>query len=72
VTCYHYVLEAKLVTRNGLCLSLASEWIENPEGNYRKQDCERKAFLRLASKLKKQVLIHSKFYSHNQQITIYL
>ena len=54
VTYYHYVLEAKLVTRDGHCLSLASEWIENPVGDYVKQDCERKAFLRLAAKLKKQ------------------
>ncbi|GHU84776.1 hypothetical protein FACS189415_8150 [Bacteroidia bacterium] len=54
ITYYHYVLEAKLVTRDGLCLSLASEWIENPAGDYIKQDCERKAFLRLAAKLKKQ------------------
>jgi hypothetical protein len=51
VTYYHYVLEAKLVTRNGLRLSLASEWIENPEGNYQKQDYERKAFLRLPWRL---------------------
>ncbi|MDR2773166.1 MAG: hypothetical protein LBC19_00235 [Tannerella sp.] len=27
VTYFHYVLEAKLVTLDGLCLSLASEWI---------------------------------------------
>lgn len=54
ITYYHYVLEAKLVTRDGLCLSLATEWIENPVGDYIKQDCERKAFLRLAAKLKKQ------------------
>ena len=43
---YHYVLEAKLVTENGLCISLATEWIENPSGEYDKQDCERKAFAR--------------------------
>ncbi|GHU83045.1 hypothetical protein FACS189415_4590 [Bacteroidia bacterium] len=54
VTYYHYALEAKLVTRDGLCLSLATEWIENPDDNFVKQDCERKAFLRLAAKLKKQ------------------
>jgi hypothetical protein len=54
VTYYHYALEAKLVTHDGLCLSLASEWIENPGGDFVKQDCERKAFLRLADKLKKQ------------------
>ena len=51
---FHYVLEAKLVTSDGLALSLASEWIENPEGDFDKQDCERKAFIRLAAKLKKQ------------------
>ena len=51
---FHYVLEAKLVTRDGHAISLASEWIENPEGDFNKQDCERKAFLRLAKKLKKQ------------------
>jgi hypothetical protein len=54
VTYYHYVLEAKLVTRDGHCLSLATEWIDNPAGDYVKQDCERKAYLRLAEKLKKQ------------------
>jgi hypothetical protein len=52
-TYFHYVLEAKLVTSDGLCLSLASEWIENPDGEFEKQDCERKAFARLAAKLKK-------------------
>ena len=51
---FHYVLEAKLVTSNGLALSLASEWIENPVGDFVKQDCERKAFVRLAAKLKEQ------------------
>jgi hypothetical protein len=53
-TYFHYVLEAKLVTRDGHALSLASEWIENPSGDFDKQDCEQKAFLRLAAKLKKQ------------------
>lgn len=53
-TYFHYVLEAKLVTRAGHALSLATEWIENPEGVFDKQDCERKAFFRLAEKLKKQ------------------
>jgi len=54
ITYFHYVLEAKLVTADGYCLSLASEWIENPEGEFNKQDCEQKAFVRLAGKLKKQ------------------
>jgi hypothetical protein len=54
VTCFHYVLEAKLVTAEGHCLSLASEWMENPSGDFDRQDCELKAFVRLAGKLKKQ------------------
>ena len=49
---FHNVLEAKLVTDNGLCVSLATEWIENEE-EYDKQDCELKAFARLARKLKR-------------------
>src|SRR4030043_615 len=52
VTYFHNVLEAKLVCSNGFSLSLATEWIENPEGDFDKQDCERKAFERLAEKLK--------------------
>ena len=53
-TYQHPVLEAKLITSNGLAISLATEWIANPEGEYDKQDCERKAFLRLAAQLKQQ------------------
>jgi len=50
-----YVLEAKIVCSNGFSISIATEWIRNPEhGNYEKQDCELKAFVRLAEKLKKQ------------------
>lgn len=53
VTWFHYVLEAKLVTSSGLAISLASEFIENQPGrNYEKQDCELKAFERLAKKIK--------------------
>ena len=48
----HYVLEAKLVTSSGLSISLASEWIANSGAAYHKQDCELKAFVRLAAKLK--------------------
>jgi hypothetical protein len=55
VTYFHYVLEAKIVTSSGLCISLASEFIENMPGrDYEKQDCEQKAFVRLAAKMKKQ------------------
>ena len=53
ITCFHNVLEAKLICSNGFSISLATEWIENPVGNFDKQDCERKAFKRLAEKIKK-------------------
>ncbi|MDM8551220.1 hypothetical protein QUF72_14135 [Desulfobacterales bacterium HSG2] len=53
VTYFHNVLEAKLVCGNGFCISLGTEWVENPEGDYDKQDCELKAFARLAKKLGK-------------------
>lgn len=56
---YHNVLEAKLVTRGGLALSIGSEPIENDgseamdTGAERyKQDCELKAFKRLAPRIK--------------------
>jgi hypothetical protein len=59
---YHQVLEAKLVTWSGLALSVASEFIDNrhlsaataPSAEARKQDCELKAFIRLAASLKQQ------------------
>lgn len=50
---YHMVLEAKVVTRDGLALSIMSEFVENSQENPTKQDCETKAFHRLADKLKK-------------------
>lgn len=54
VTYFHSVLEARLITANGFSISIATVWIENPEfGEYDKQDCERKAFSRLADELKK-------------------
>ena len=49
---YHNVLEAKLVTPNGFALSLMTEFIENPGENPKKQDCELKAFHRMAERLK--------------------
>ena len=54
---YHHVLEAKIVTLNGFAFSLMTEFIENPEDDdtrseaQRKQDCELKAFYRLAQRL---------------------
>jgi hypothetical protein len=49
---YHPVLEAKLVTPNGFAFSLMTEFIENPGEHPTKQDCELKAFYRLAERLK--------------------
>jgi hypothetical protein len=53
-TYFHPVLEAKLITASGLAISLATEWIANPDGEDDKQDCERSAFVRLAAQLKQQ------------------
>ncbi len=53
-TYYHYVLEAKLVTWDGFSFSLMSEFIENPQANPTKQDCELNAFHRLAARLKQR------------------
>jgi hypothetical protein len=51
---FHPVLEAKLITTSGLAISLATEWIANPAGEYDQQDGERQAFVRLAAQLKQQ------------------
>ena len=54
ITYFHYVLEAKIVSSSGLAISLASEYIQNDPGrDFEKQDCEQKAFVRLAEKIKK-------------------
>jgi hypothetical protein len=49
---YHPVLEAKLVTANGLAFSLMTEFIENADLSADKQDCELSAFYRLTKRLK--------------------
>ena len=51
---YHPVLEAKLVTSNGFAFSLMTEFIENTDLSADKQDCELKAFYRLAKRLKQR------------------
>ena len=60
-TKYHRsVLEAKLYLGNNLVCSVASETIQNSEANVHqseekvKQDCESKAFIRLAEKIKQR------------------
>jgi hypothetical protein len=51
-TYYHLVLEAKLITPDGLAFSVCSEFIENVDPHAAKQDCELAALPRLLAKLK--------------------
>lgn len=48
-----YVLEAKIVIGD-MVFSIGSEFVENEDENVDKQDCEIKAFKRLAEKIKKE------------------
>jgi hypothetical protein len=52
---YVYVLESRLCFRNGMVIPLMSEFLqyEAGGGEQRKQDCESKAFHRLAARIKK-------------------
>ena len=50
---FHYVLEAKLIVGD-MVFSIDTEFIENEGEVYEKQDCEIKAFKRLAKRLKKK------------------
>ena len=50
---YHYVLEAKLVVGD-IVISIDTEFVENEEENIEKQDCEIKAFYRMAKRIKEQ------------------
>ncbi|HLR00196.1 MAG TPA: hypothetical protein VK102_07445 [Sphingobacterium sp.] len=53
-TYLNIVLEAKIVTPEGLSISIASEPLSNEEVEvYQKQDCELKAFKRIAAKIKR-------------------
>jgi hypothetical protein len=51
---YVYVLESSLCFRNGMVIPLMSEFLEYEQGagEQRKQDCESKAFHRLAARIK--------------------
>ena len=57
-TYYSYVVDAKLVTSSGLSISIANERVANqldgPDTEFDKQDCEQRAFERLAATIKKQ------------------
>lgn len=48
-----YVLEAKLIVGE-MVFSIGSEFVENVDENETKQDCETRAFKRLAKKIKKE------------------
>ena len=54
ITYYHMVLESKLVTPSGFAFSSMSEFVENTSEKPSKQDCELRAFSRLAWKLKQR------------------
>lgn len=55
MTYMHNVLETKVITWNGLALSIMTEPQLNPEdGRYDKQDCESKAFKRMLPRLKEE------------------
>jgi len=53
---YVYVLEANLAFQNGMVIPLMSEFLDYTEGDTSndKQDCEQKAFYRLAERLKRE------------------
>ena len=49
---YHYVLEAKLVVGD-IVISIDTEFVENEKENVEKQDCEIRAFYRMAKRIKR-------------------
>jgi len=51
---YHLVLEAKLITPEGMVFSVGSEFVENTDPSTTKQDCELAALPRLAAKIKER------------------
>lgn len=51
---YHNVLEAKIIFHENVVLSIGTEFIENESEGVTKQDCELRAFYRLAPRIKKQ------------------
>lgn len=50
----HYVLEAKMVFKNGIVASVGTEFIENENPEFDKQDCETNGAKRLMPELKKR------------------
>jgi hypothetical protein len=52
VTYHTQLMEAALICKNGMTVPLMTEWIANESPEYDKQDCESKAFKRMAVRLK--------------------
>jgi hypothetical protein len=50
-TYHQYFVEAKIVSKQGFVISLDTEVIENPTEEFDKQDCERKAAVRLLERI---------------------
>ena len=50
---YHYVLEAKLVVGD-IVISIDTEFVENEDEKVEKQDCELRAFYRMAERIKRE------------------
>ncbi len=51
ITYQQYFLEAKIVSPGGFAISVDTEVIENPPGEFDKQDCEQKAAMRLLKRI---------------------
>jgi len=49
---YHYIVSVSLVSPDGICMPVLTEFVENETPDVKKQDCELKAFYRIAVKLK--------------------
>ncbi len=70
------LLEAKIICSNGFSLSIETEWYKNLDNIDEKQDCEQKAFARLAGKLKKDyprlpvILVAGSLYPNDTFFTI--
>ena len=54
---YHYVLETKLVVGD-IVISIDTEFVENEDENVEKQDCELRAFYRMAERISKVTNYH--------------
>ena len=54
ITYHQYFLEAKIVSKNGFVLSIDTEFVENPDEKFDKQDCETQAAKRLLERIARE------------------